>query len=118
MVDVPELREEAAGAKLLFGVRPEHVRFAAESALRAEVLGTEYLGTSQVVTCQTAQGTTLRARVATDVPAQRGDTVGLTFDAAQVSLFDAASGRALRTARHEGASPLRADRTRAGAAHG
>jgi multiple sugar transport system ATP-binding protein len=121
LLATPELREDAPARALLYGVRPEHVRFIADSALRAEVLGTEYLGTSQVVTCQTAQGTLLRARVGTDVPAQRGDQVGLAFDAAQVSLFDAASGRALRTARHEAASPTRASRSHAavaGAAHG
>ncbi|MFI4932943.1 MAG: ABC transporter ATP-binding protein [Burkholderiales bacterium] len=118
---IPELREDAAAPKLLYGVRPEHVRFASDSALRAEVLGTEYLGTSQIVTCQTASGATLRARVATDVAAQRGDQVGLAFDTAQVSLFDAASGRALRTARHDSSAPARASRRGApalGAAHG
>jgi multiple sugar transport system ATP-binding protein len=118
---VPELREDAAAPALLYGVRPEHVRFAADSALRAEVLGSEYLGTSQIVTCRTAHGTTLRARVGTDVAAQRGDHVGLAFDAGQVSLFDAASGRALRTVRHEAGAPARALRSRAsalGAAHG
>ena len=119
---VPELREDAAASALLYGVRPEHVRFAGDSALRAEVLGTEYLGTSQVVTCQTAQGATLRARVGNDVTAQRGDHVGLAFDDTQVSLFDAASGRALRTIRHEATSPTRASRHGAralgAAAHG
>jgi multiple sugar transport system ATP-binding protein len=120
LLGVPELREDAPAHGLLYGVRPEHVRFDAESALRAEVLGTEYLGTSQVVTCQTVQGTVLRARVGTEVPAQRGDQVGLGFDAAKVSLFDAQSGRALRTARHEAASPARASRghAMAGAVHG
>jgi multiple sugar transport system ATP-binding protein len=38
----------------------------------------------------------------------RGDHVGLAFDASKISLFDAASGRALRTARDE--TPLRAGR--------
>jgi len=118
LLPVPELREDAAAPRLLFGVRPEHVRFSIDSMLRVEVLGTEYLGTSQIVTCQTAQGAMLRARVGTDVPTQRGDQVGLAFDASQVSLFDASSGRALRTIRHEGVSPLRGDRTRLGAAHG
>ncbi|HET7793496.1 MAG TPA: ABC transporter ATP-binding protein [Rhizobacter sp.] len=121
LVAAPELREDAPAQKLLYGVRPEHIRFSAESPVRAEVLGAEYLGTSQVVTCQTAQGTLLRARVGTEVPAQRGDQVGLAFDAAQVSLFDAASGRALRTVRHESASPTRASRSHSavtGAAHG
>jgi len=122
MLVVPELREDASAPQLLYGVRPEHVRFASDSALRAEVLGTEYLGTSQIVTCQTVLGTTLRARVGNDVAAQRGDAVGLAFDATQVSLFDAASGRALRTIRHEATSPSRTSRHGASAlgaaAHG
>jgi multiple sugar transport system ATP-binding protein len=120
LVAAPELREDAPAQKMLYGVRPEHVRFSAESSVRAEVLGTEYLGTSQIVTCQTAQGSLLRARVGTEVPAQRGDQVGLAFDTMQVSLFDAASGRALRTVRHESVSPTRASRSHSivGASHG
>jgi len=37
------------------------------------------------------------------VRAARGDRVGLRFDARAVSLFDAATGRALKTARHAAA---------------
>ncbi len=120
LLPIPALREDTPGASLLFGVRPEHVRLAPGSKLRAEVLGTEYLGTSQIVTCATAQGTTLRAKLGVDVPAQRGDQVGLAFDTAQVSLFDQASGRALRTSRHDAAAPARTLRRAAplGAAHG
>jgi len=117
---LPPLREDAPADALLFGVRPEHVHFETESPLRAEVLGSEYLGTSRVVTCRTAQGATVRAKVGVHVAAQRGDQVGLAFDTAQVSVFDAASGRALRTSRHDpGVSantPLRARST--GAVHG
>ena len=56
---------------------------------------------STVVTLATAEGATLRAKVEVDKPARRGDHVGLAFDAAAVSLFDRASGRALRTARDD-----------------
>ncbi len=107
---VPALDEDAPGESLLFGVRPEHVHFSTESKLRAEVLGTEYLGTSQIVTCRTAQGVTLRAKVGVHIAAQRGDSVGLAFDTAQVSLFDQASGRALQTSRH--ARPVAPSRAR------
>jgi multiple sugar transport system ATP-binding protein len=100
-VGVPALREDVPARPLLCGVRPEHVRFADDSALRGEVLGTEYLGTSQIVTVATASGATLRAKVSADSRATRGDHVGLRFEAATVSLFDQASGRALRTARDE-----------------
>jgi multiple sugar transport system ATP-binding protein len=120
VLPVPALREDASGQTLLFGVRPEHVRLLPGSALRAEVLGSEYLGISQIVTCRTAQGATLRAKVGVEVPAQRGDQVGLAFDASQVSLFDQATGRALRTARHDTGTAARAARPSAslGAAHG
>jgi multiple sugar transport system ATP-binding protein len=102
-VGLPALREDVPPDRLLWGVRPEHLRFADDSPLRAEVLGTEYLGASQIVTLATAGGT-LRAKVQVDTPAVRGEHVGLRFDAAHVSLFDRASGRALRTARDVGAS--------------
>jgi multiple sugar transport system ATP-binding protein len=120
LLPVPELREDASAAQLLFGVRPEHVHFSATSSLRAEVLGTEYLGMSQIVTCRVAQGGTLRARVGPDLAVQRGDQLGLVFDTAQVSLFDAGSGRALRTARHDDAARTRRPRATAslGATHG
>ena len=116
-VGVPALREDVPPSALLCGVRPEHVRFADDSALRAEVLGTEYLGTSQVVTLVTASGATLRAKVDVNSRAARGDRVGLRFDATAVSLFDQASGRALRTARHDAALPHGHHR-RSGACHG
>jgi multiple sugar transport system ATP-binding protein len=98
---MPALREDVAPRRLLYGVRPEHVSFDERSALRADVLGSEYLGTSQIVTCTTAQGVTLRAKLPVDVRAVRGDRVGLRFDATAVSLFDAASGRALKSARDD-----------------
>jgi multiple sugar transport system ATP-binding protein len=108
---VPALREAVPESALLCGVRPEHVHLADDAPLRAEVLGTEYLGTCQVVTLRTDGGATVRAKVDVDAPAARGDQVGLRFDAAAVSLFDEASGRALRTARDD--TPLTA-----GARHG
>jgi multiple sugar transport system ATP-binding protein len=100
-IGVPALREDISARALLCGVRPEHLRLEDNSPLRAEVLGTEYLGTSRVVTLTTAQGATLRAKVDVASAAKRGDHVGLAFDAAAVSLFDKNSGRALRTARDD-----------------
>ena len=99
-VAVPAVREDVSSRPLLCGVRPEHVRFADDAPLRAEVLGTEYLGSCQIVTVATATGSTLRAKIDANAPAARGDQVGLRFDAAAISLFDRGSGRALRTARN------------------
>jgi multiple sugar transport system ATP-binding protein len=112
-IAVPALREGVSARPLLCGVRPEHLRFSDASALRAEVLGSEYLGTGRVVTVRTAEGATLRAKVDVGVAAARGDRVGLAFDAAAVSLFDQASGRALRTARDDAPIALKQ-----GASHG
>jgi multiple sugar transport system ATP-binding protein len=92
---VPALAEGVAQSALLYGVRPEHVRFDAASALRAEVVGTEYLGHSQIVTLRTVVGSMLRAKVGVQVNAARGDHVGLAFEGRSVSLFDQQSGRAL-----------------------
>ncbi len=102
-VAVPALREDVSARRLLCGVRPEHVQLADDAPLRAEVLGAEYLGSCQIVTLTTAVGSTLRAKVAAEARVACGDHVGLRFDAAAVSLFDLTSGRALRTARNDGA---------------
>jgi multiple sugar transport system ATP-binding protein len=106
-VSVPALAEGVSERALLCGVRPEHVRFDAASALRAEVVGTEYLGHSQIVTLSTAVASMLRAKVAVEVPARRGDQVGLAFDAQAVSLFDQQSGRALALDRTVGLRSVR-----------
>ena len=96
---VPPLAEGVGCSALLYGVRPEHVRFDEASAMRAEIVGTEYLGHSQIVTLQTAVGSMLRAKVGVQVAAARGDHVGLAFEGRAVSLFDQQSGRALATRR-------------------
>ena len=44
---------------------------------------------------QTAVGSTLRAKLGPEVRADRGEQVGLAFEARAVSLFDKPSGRAL-----------------------
>jgi multiple sugar transport system ATP-binding protein len=100
-VAVPALREALPHGARLCGIRPEHLRLSDEAPLRAEVLGTEYLGSSRVITLRTAPGITVRAKVDVRNAVRRGDTVGLQFDAAAVSLFDAASGRALKTTRDD-----------------
>jgi multiple sugar transport system ATP-binding protein len=100
-VAVPALREAPPAEALVLGVRPEHVQLTDAGALRAEVFGTEYLGTTQIVTLRTDRGT-LRARTRAGVTARIGETVGLSFRAEKLSLFDRASGRAIRTALHDG----------------
>src|SRR5262249_11389866 len=100
-VDVPQQREEAAGP-LALGLRPGHVRLAGARALRGRGFGAEYLGTTQIVTVNTPHGQ-VKARVPASLTVGIGDNVGLTLRAERLVLFDTGSGRALRSALHEGA---------------
>jgi multiple sugar transport system ATP-binding protein len=93
---LPPLAEDISERDLLLGVRQENVSIDPAAPLRAEVLGSEYLGHRQIVTVTTAVGSTLRARVDAGVPVARGDHVGLALHTDALSLFDKASGRALR----------------------
>jgi multiple sugar transport system ATP-binding protein len=99
-IDVPQLREGSEGA-LAFGVRPEHVRLTTDDGMRAKVIATEYLGTTQIVTLETDSGD-LKARIASDQIAQVGEQVGLQFAGETVTLFDKSTGRALRSDLNEG----------------
>jgi multiple sugar transport system ATP-binding protein len=120
-VAIPRLAEDAPAADLVLGARPEHIRLDDTSKIRAEVLGTEYLGTTQILTLTTPQGQ-VKARVGAAQRVARGDRVGLAFESPRLSLFDKASGRALRTALHENATAPAVNRSRrpeaTGAAHG
>ena len=99
-VAIPPAREAVAESALVLGVRPEHVVFSDSSRLRGEVYGAEYLGTTQIVTVRCAD-TTLKARLPAELDVRPGENVGLDFKPAKLSVFDAASGRAIRTALHE-----------------
>src|SRR5882672_6539587 len=99
-VGVPELREEGAHGPLALGARPEHVSLADDGPIRGHVFGAEYLGTTQIVTLDTQHGQ-IKARLPASVNVRLGDNVGLKFHTEGLALFDAASGRALRSALHE-----------------
>jgi multiple sugar transport system ATP-binding protein len=100
-IEVPEIHEDHPPGPLTLGVRPEHVSFAETSALRGRVFGAEYLGTTQIVTVVTAYGP-LKARLSSAAAVRRGETVGLTLRRDRLCLFDAATGRALKSALYEG----------------
>jgi multiple sugar transport system ATP-binding protein len=100
-IRVPQLHEDVAESELVLGVRPEDIRLQADGPVRGEIFGAEYLGTTQIVTVTTAHGT-LRARMPAGIAVSRGEQVGLGFRPERLSLFDKASGRALRTALMEG----------------
>ena len=96
-VPIPELRQTRPSGPLVLGVRPEHIRFVDAAPLRGRVFGAEYLGTTQIVTVTTEQGP-IKARLASSIPVQVGETVGLAFRFRSLSLFDPQSGRAIQTA--------------------
>ncbi|MFN0183140.1 MAG: ABC transporter ATP-binding protein [Aquabacterium sp.] len=97
---VPELRTDLAAADYVLGVRPEHVQISENGPVRGEVFGSEYLGTTQVVTITTPQGQ-LRARLGSDVPIKAGDRLGLAFRPEKLSIFVRDTGRAIPTALHD-----------------
>jgi ABC-type sugar transport system ATPase subunit len=78
----------AAGTRLSFGVRPEHLRVvaAADGMLRAEVLVAERLGGETYFHVRVA-GRSMIARVTGDSGVSVGETVGLSFDPAQAHFF-------------------------------
>lgn len=94
-IAVPVQRESTQG-KLVFGVRPEHVRLSDQSKFKGEILATEYLGTSQILTIKTLNGE-LKARISSAQRVDVGDRVGLSFNEKTITLFNAASGAAIRS---------------------
>jgi multiple sugar transport system ATP-binding protein len=100
-VEVPMLRVSRAAGPLSLGVRPEHVSFSEHSKLRGSVFGTEYLGTTQVVTVDTEHGQ-LRARVSSSLDVRAGENVGLECMSDRLVVFDRDSGKALHSDLFEG----------------
>ena len=100
-VDVPEVYEDAAGGPLALGVRPEHVTLADAAPIRGRVFGTEYLGTTQIVTVDIEQGQ-IKARLPARLPVRLGETVGLAFQSDHLVVFDMTTGRATQSALYEG----------------
>jgi multiple sugar transport system ATP-binding protein len=95
-IDVPMIGEDVCESELVLGVRPEQVQFTDAGALHGVVFGTEYLGTTQIVTLSTSHGL-LRARTPSELNLQVGERVTAKFRPERVSLFDRASGRAITT---------------------
>ena len=93
-ITVPALHEACAHGSLALGVRPEVVRFSDASPLRGEVFGTEYLGTTQIVTVETAHGQ-LRARMPSHQRVEPGENVGIECAPERLVVFDARDGHAL-----------------------
>jgi multiple sugar transport system ATP-binding protein len=77
-------------------VRPEHITLSDSGGYRGEVLASEYLGTTQIITLDTPNGE-IKARIDSGQTASVGEKVGLGFDARRITLFDEANGQALRS---------------------
>ena len=101
-IAIPRLRESFAEGEFVLGVRPEHVRLVDQDGIRGEIFGAEYMGTMQVATINTQHGR-VKARIAASARARIGDRVGVVFQAGRSVVFDAVSGRALRSELYEGA---------------
>ena len=99
-IAMPPLAEDTAGSAFVLGARPEHITLAPDAPLRASIYGAEYLGTMQIVTLTLRDGTSVKARVPSDVPTPVGDTVGLRLHAERLSLFHR-DGAVVRSALHE-----------------
>jgi multiple sugar transport system ATP-binding protein len=99
-LSIPDMRVPFEG-DMAFGVRPEHISFSDAGKYRGEVQATEYLGTTQIVTVKTHNGT-LKARIPAPDIAKVGEQVGLTFDPKKITLFDTQTGKALSSALNEG----------------
>ncbi|MFN3281625.1 MAG: ABC transporter ATP-binding protein [Tabrizicola sp.] len=99
-ITLPRLQEPASG-QLVLGVRPEHVALSDTAPLKGRIEAVEYLGTTQIVTLSTPFGA-VKARTPSTQPARAGDLTGLNLSAPRLSLFDATTGRAFRTAANAG----------------
>jgi multiple sugar transport system ATP-binding protein len=97
---IPQFRNGHKG-KLTLGVRPEHVRLSDDAALRGEVMATEYLGTTQIVTVRTSFGD-VKARIAAEITVKTGGNTGLLLDERTLTMFNTETGQALQSAANEG----------------
>jgi len=100
LFDIPAQRQNASG-DLVLGVRPEHCSLNDNSGFRGDIIATEYLGTTQIVTLDTPSGI-LKARVLATQTAKVGETVGLDFNPRTVTLFDGSTGKALLSEANKG----------------
>lgn len=99
-VSVPVFRESVTG-RLSLGVRPEHIRFSNQSTYRGEVVATEYLGTTRIITLNTPNGM-IKARTPADSAVQTGETIGIEFNTQTLTVFSADGGRAILSEGNEG----------------
>jgi len=98
--EIPMMLQGCEG-DIAFGVRPEHISFDPKSQYRGDIIATEYLGTTQIVTLQTQNGT-LKSRIPSGELVTEGGSVGLAFDPSAITLFDKKTGSALLSEGNKG----------------
>jgi multiple sugar transport system ATP-binding protein len=98
--EIPMMLQGCEG-DIAFGVRPEHISFDQKSQFRGDIIATEYLGTTQIVTLQTQNGT-LKSRIPSGELVTEGESVGLAFDPSAITLFDEKTGSALLSEGNKG----------------
>jgi multiple sugar transport system ATP-binding protein len=103
LVEIPTLREGRSEGPLALGIRPEHVRFTDDGRLRGHIFATEYMGTTQIVTVDTRHGQ-LKARLPSRERVATGENVGIDCRPERLVVFDARTGRALRSDLYEAAA--------------
>ncbi|MEM0899845.1 MAG: ABC transporter ATP-binding protein [Pseudomonadota bacterium] len=91
----------AVSGDLVLGVRPEHVAISDKANYRGEVIASEYLGTTQIITVNTAHGE-VKVRAPSAQSAHNGELVGLDFNAGALTLFDVSTGRAIISEANQG----------------
>jgi multiple sugar transport system ATP-binding protein len=96
---VPVPRCDGAAARVLLGIRPEHIVIDEQGLLRGKVIADEYLGSHQVLVIETALGV-VRVRAGKEDGLPAGSPVGLSFRKERTLLYDAETGCLLPGAAH------------------
>jgi multiple sugar transport system ATP-binding protein len=91
--DLAALARSADATDVVLGVRPEHVQVDPDGALNGTVAVVEALGHERHLVCTRPDGSLMTVRVTGPTgPEAVGDELTLSIDAAEVHLFDRASG--------------------------
>lgn len=104
---IPCSREGVAEGQAVLGIRPEHLYPGHDSGLGAEVKEIDYLGSHQILICDTPAGQ-VRVRMGTRVPVRIGERLTLNATPEAATVFDSSSGRALASTVHPGGPQLEA----------
>ena len=83
-------RSFAVGDKATLGLRPQYLSIvdASQASMTGTVVLTERLGSETVLNIRLTDGSTMIAAIADDQIFDKGQSVGLAFDAAKAHLFD------------------------------